>query len=634
MVKKPRNLAKARATYALSKLSKALCSDVLSDGTIAQRFQIPVGHPLHLIEGVVVSRVALFAAFRQVLSGQDVPSIPDENGKRVAVTISIDSEGNGLLDFSDRKVRFENVGLLAEDDHKRLECLNQVLTRHTLSRQTVEKLRTAAAKPLSDADFLECLKTVATSHETLRDVVNPKIEARQIAYSDIIPSQSGYWEQLTATLTDSQSLPDFLNDELGSERAFLVGGEPAQAIRAISLSFCGPELVPIQLFRRLEADYVLSMLQESLKFSDHFGIIGAFEICSDWYPRDTRFASIGSDLLDALFANLDQLKDMCRLFGVGFILATVKLHQHQVLQRRPAFWRRVVAAAHGSLLARIIGPSEIDPTPLLKWAMGIAGKAYYCSISLDSFDEPRWNPDWITPEMLVADVFGRANSAVRTLPEGHLNAQWSETIENAQSKLGRSVVHSTYPAIGESRPRIQPKLEEMGDLLPLYRKFVDNPSLDNFLASEPLFVSFGTPPESLTALLQVVSDLRQIPMKWDDKKVQHAIALAVYVAAQVKDRSLADAIAEHLIESASTIGEERVAGELSFRLLECAAADSDRSNSHRVLANRLEAVAYLLMPNQVPYVHDLLLILAKIDLGLAQLLGKAIATARMASSAR
>src|SRR5262249_21259230 len=204
-------------------------------------------------------------------------------------------------------------------------------------------------------------------------------------------------------------------------------------------------------------DTVLAMLEEAAKLTDHFGLVGAFEICGDWYQRDTRFGPVGEKLLAALFGNEQRLMDMCWVFGAGFVLATARLHQHQTLRRMPAFWRRLTVAAHASILARILGPSSIEPRSLFKWAAEVSGKQYYNPVCLDLTDEPRWLPDWLTPDVLIPDAFGRVSAVARRFPEGESNQEWSRRIEDAKTILGEGgLVRMTYPAIGESGPRAQP----------------------------------------------------------------------------------------------------------------------------------------------------------------------------------
>jgi hypothetical protein len=137
----------------------------------------------------------------------------------------------------------------------------------------------------------------------------------------------------------------------------------------------------------------------------------------------------------------------------------------------------------------------------------------------------------------------------------------------------------------------------------------------------------------MTPVATVIAQLREGPMKLEDGKIQSAVMLAVYIALQVKDRALADSVADFIIQNASTLINEKHAPETFFRLIECSAVDPDRTNSYKVLARRLEILAFVALSDGLPDIYDSLRILQKLDAGLAQLLGKAIAAARMGTKA-
>src|SRR5262249_26305642 len=128
---------------------------------------------------------------------------------------------------------------------------------------------------------------------------------------------------------------------------------------------------------------------------------------------------------------------------------------------------------------------------------------------------------------------------------------------------------------------------------------------------------------------KLIRALRRDASKFEDIKIEAAISVAVYIAVQFKDVALANAVAEFCIEKASTLTGDRITTEVMFRLIECAMADPDRENGQRVLARRLENLAFVVSPDRLPEVYDSLKILQTIDAKIAQALGGAIATARL-----
>jgi hypothetical protein len=49
------------------------------------------------------------------------------------------------------------------------------------------------------------------------------------------------------------------------------------------------------------------MLEQAASFPDHFGVVGAFEICADRFCHDSEFEATGTKILDQLFGDMERL---------------------------------------------------------------------------------------------------------------------------------------------------------------------------------------------------------------------------------------------------------------------------------------------------------------------------------------
>src|SRR6185312_10599182 len=136
-----------------------------------------------------------------------------------------------------------------------------------------------------------------------------------------------------------------------------------------------------------------------------------------------------------------------------FALTGARLAQHEILQRKSAFWRRITAAAHASLVARICGPDNAQE--MYKWALGHSGKPFVFSVSLEATEEPRWKPDWLTPKHLIADAFGRVEAALNKIPEAERPKDWVERVSKAHELIvaQNAEILRMFPAIGQSARR-------------------------------------------------------------------------------------------------------------------------------------------------------------------------------------
>jgi hypothetical protein len=629
------DLSQFRALYVLRRLSSTLCSDVLEDGEIAKRFGIPTHSRVEINEDVIMSQSALLEAVRNLPHGSGSCRLRDESGHEFSAEIIIDVHGDAIFKMDEQEFQLEHAGLLVSNASKRLDYLSEKIARCTLTRQVVEELRKEAGRSdFTDEDkvFLSTVAALNSTHEAFSRALLPKAKAGRLTLEDLLPSEMRYWEQLTAPAGSSRSLEEFSANELLSQRKFLLEGDLRKAFRSISLSFCAPALVPRELFATLDADRVLVMLEEAVALPDHFGLVGAFEICGDMLPRDSRFEAVGKRLLDRLFADKNRLEGACWIYSGAFVLATARLHQHEEFRQRPAFWRRLTAAAHASVIVRILAEGKIDGRSFFNWAVDISGKAYSFSVALDAVDEPRWRADWLGPSVLVPDAFGRCKTIFDRFGKDCGSPGWADGMRGALILLGeRGLLLTLYPAIGESAGRPEPEPEVMGPYTELYRAFIAAPTVESFLQIGGLLFWVGVSSEAILSIRNLIMTLQQTPQKsWDDDlALRSVIALATYSAVLRRDAPLGELIADLLLDISSSGKEGESPGEITLRLVECTAADPDRLRGQQVLARRLETLSLGIERKHLKDVYHSLQILRSLNENLCGLIGKAAAAARM-----
>ena len=276
----------------------------------------------------------------------------------------------------------------------------------------------------------------------------------------------------------SAMLADYIGNELHAAWQAGLEADSVRALRVLATTFTAPELVPRSVFKILNADAAVAAVEAVSNVEDPFSLVGAFEICADRAAEDERFIALGDRLLDNLFANTQRLMGACALFGAIFIIATAHFATHEMLQRRPVFWRRLAAAAHASLVVRVCGGNGIDPKGMISWATRLFGDAYFLAVVSDFSVEPQWRPEWILPKILVADLFGRAVGAWRQLPQETSPPSWKERVEKAYAWIvaGQIGAFAQYPPfsrelagrIGQRLPsfRIFPKAQKPFALYP------------------------------------------------------------------------------------------------------------------------------------------------------------------------
>lgn len=390
-------------------------------------------------------------------------------------------------------------------------------------------------------------------------------------------------------------------------------------------------MVPLETLGQFKSDKMLEALKHLVSFTDPFALAGAFDVCADRADSDPRFIDLGEEILDRLLSDPKRLHGELTTFASGFVVASAYLAEHQTLRKQPVFWRRLAAASHAALVTRVLGGSNDEEGSLLNWAMRITGKSFYLSVMNDFDVEPRWRPDWINPNFIAADIYGRLLASSEKLGD-KAPESWRKTLDDSQSSI---------LAIAPPMARMFPALLQgwrvpSSDLPPadtpvgeLYAEFEREPSVQKFLEFIQLVYMFGFPPEVRHSVLKVMATLRSELATTNPDFAHAALDLAALIAARNHDAELAETVAVVAIERLVTEhGIERVLPTISV-LLECAAAIADRKEALATLARRLENLAFVVPAASLSDAIDAFRILQLINEDLAPLLGRATATARL-----
>ncbi|MCF8476472.1 MAG: hypothetical protein K9G60_05550 [Pseudolabrys sp.] len=628
------NLPRLRAVFALRKLEGQLSSDVISDGSIAAKFEIPTHKPANLGPDITVHQDRLLTAFRDVLAGKRVTAIVDENGKRLQVKVSVAENGTARIVVNKMGFAFTHAGLLSPDRDSRRAFLDRYLKEQSLANVYADELRSLVSKQaMTDEDFATAVGILSGSPESFVQSIKAKVTVRDLSNADLMPENEQHWDNLVAPRRNSETLEEFLRVECEEQRARAFHENPVSAYFASSLSWCAPSLVPVDKIQALPADVTLNLVERTSSLSDHFAVTGTFEICADRLVADARFEAAGTKLLDQLFGDMQQLLERCTFFAAIFTLTLVRLAQHHYLRRKPPFWRRITAAANASLVTRACGADNAEK--LFEWVVEHSGKPFLFSTLLEEVSEPRWKPEWASGNHLIADAFGRVDAALKKMPEATRPAAWGARIEKAREWIIEKhfELFAILPAIGESARCRQPTLEETLGFHDSFQKLCDEPTVDALIDCTPGIYVLGVPKEVAIACHTVLAHLQKTSARLTDTNAKFALQLLSYIAVLVQDEALADAIGQFALEKVRELKNDESTVEIILRLVECSSAYADRTKAADTLARRLESVSFLAKLSASVDLHDSLKQLQLLEGLLSQRLGRALAAARLARSA-
>lgn len=589
--------ARLCALLALERLSPDLLSAVVADGAVVQKLGIhAVARPLEFGQGYTVGRDELFAAFEQAADGK-VPTVQvAHNGATIDATVSIVSDGAALVEAATIRARFDHAALWAQDRERREQALVQSLQIHTLCQALIARLE---ALVLTDSPTFESFRQATdilnTSPEVFAAMLEPKLVTGKIQQTDLVPDDPRYWDNLTAEWRISSTLADYIEGELRQEREARYGRFPSLAKAGFALQFVGQELVPHEWLGQWGRDEVFGFVELLGGYEDHNSLVAGFEVCASQLTRDPRLVAVGEHLLDRLFGDFEMLLNTCRRFAAAFVLATVRLARQEGTRTRPVFWRRLAAATHAALVARTLGRGQFGTEELFDWAMEVSGEYFMLSVYREMGTSPRWQPEWIEPDSLAADAFGRILQAANALAVGSAPPTWLEKISRAQQWFEhRSLISRAYlPSLTQGeRPISIPAVAEVLRVRAeeLYRELCAQPTAQALIRFADITELTGIPPaycEGIALAFSKIFAIDELEKEW----VQSALAVSARMALTSQNPALAELVGEMILKVATrnieTIG---VFGTV-IRLLECAAADPNSGPALSKMARRMESLA-------------------------------------------
>lgn len=597
------HVARLRALFALDKLSPALLSAVIADGDLVSKLNLTAtAQPVQLGPDVTVARDDLFAAFAAAAEGGSVKTAVVDQGNPAEAAVSLNSEGAALVETARLGVQFAHAALWTTDPVRRREALVEELRRHTLTQSSIAQLEQLdMTEPAESYErFQTATDILNASPEVVAAMLAAKLPDGRLAEDDLLPEDTRYWDNLTAEWQSSPSLVEFINNELRAERESRRAAYKQLAYVSMSLQFAGQELVPHDWLAQWPIDDVIRLVDFLGGCEDHTSLSAGFEICARQLARDTRFTALGEQMLERLFADPDVLLVRCQRFAAAFVLATVRLALHERTRARPVFWRRLAAAAHAALVARTLGRSDSGGEELLNWAMERRGEYFLLSVYRELRESPRWQPEWVDAESLMADAFGRVDQAVQALLAQEVPCTWLERIARTRRWLDeRGLTARTWlPSPTQGDRFVQEALipralkdraeERCGEL-------AVHPTAENLLRLSNVTELAGVPAErgaEIRRALDAIFTDGSVKKEW----VQAVLAAAARIALISQDTALADAVAEHVLNQSVYNPDGIRSLEVVIRLLQCAAADPDTDSALKRMAGRMESFVLAMPP--------------------------------------
>jgi hypothetical protein len=228
-------------------------------------------------------------------------------------------------------------------------------------------------------------------------------------------------------------LQSYIRDDLRKAQVAFFRLHPKQALRRTAFTALWRPLIPFDLLSSLVSGDVESLLEAE----DPFSLLFGFELCRHLLPKDITFADLGARFLSKLLDEDNGSIGRCTLFSAVAIIATLNLRRNARAVDAPLFWVRLAALSHAGVLTDALARLP-DRAGFLRWSAENFYPDYLWHDVVDRRDAPRWNPDWIDPDQIYAELVGRAAIVLHMIPEAGRPPAWTSAIDAAFNRLRES----------------------------------------------------------------------------------------------------------------------------------------------------------------------------------------------------
>lgn len=396
--------------------------------------------------GVSVSRSALFSCVRTVLNDpHQRPEIRDQEGNIWKIE-SINCE-SGLTKMAqdNRGLILPEFWMLINNPSIRLSNFERVafdLNLPTTSRfYWLEKLKLG---PLNDDQVDEVREDIKDTPAHISKCIVGEANDRHNKTETLVPRSIRYFSRLVGEYTEENTLDAYVQGALKTHVAELIAGNKVEGLKqALLLSAHSsiPSIIDLGCF---DASEIQTIFEELEQKGDRLSQLGAIELglsIFDQYPQlEVSVAGMIRQILDD-----DPAAEESRFTLLSALVVFVEgeVSYAKTLINTPPFWRRLATFAQASLIERCVISYPVDIELLNQWVHSGRGHQFYLQTLCDLRLEPKWVPDFISPNQLKAEFVARITNAAQ-LNEDKISLPLMQELifgEDARSVIRINAMH-------------------------------------------------------------------------------------------------------------------------------------------------------------------------------------------------
>lgn len=539
---------------------------------------------------VAVESVSLFKAIGAAIDGRKSARIKLPNGKEIRAKLGINQRNRAVIQLGKQSFVFHDADLLAASRARRARALARSLKAYPLLADEAALWRERLAKgPLEKNAFVELMTALERTPEALTATVGT---TRSLSAEVLVPDDRNYYFRLLAPPPDALGgIRTYTATKLAEARKYLLKTNPAVGLRRIAYSNLWQPLIPFDVLGRVGAAQVAT-LRDAF---DPFSLLFGFELCRARIEDGKSYAALATDFLKALFDDDEVLRRRCQVFTACAVLTTVNLRRTFTESVVPLYWFRLSALTHAGLLTEALRHLA-RPEEFYDWARKGYGTQFLWYVLYDRRDAPRWRSEWISPEQVEAELFGRVQCAIGSLPRDRWPKAWTEIIDKffARQQARNQTIASHFPGpfddFGET-PVPPPELQKIIDEVEASLEAAATPS------EVPRLTGVAYLSRPTDKIIRELTRLLSLPPA--EVLDGEFLDTCAHIAAAGRSEPLARSVVTQCLRAVRNSSSERIASDFYSSIIEACATHAD-PKAYREFLGESSTSFVLNLPGSIP----------------------------------
>lgn len=340
-------------------------------------------------------------------AGAASETVTDKAGGTWQVSWSEDA-GWPVMTSGDQQVSLAGLWFVAQDDATRRALLERVFRENRAVGPDLERWRDLLTTAPIDVEDIESFQDdiARTPTQNVIAIRSGMIEGTSRAET-LTPTGLHYYERLVGARGDADTLTTFLAGPATAHFSSLLEWNVEEGLRQALLSGSHANLVP-SLPEGFDPSILERVIQWAAARGDRISQIGAFEL-------GMRHLAEVPSLTPSLASIVEQIREdnpedqngRLILLSNLFTFVDGSIIHMGYLQGAPPYWRRLASLAQASMIEREFVRGGIAADTTNNWLKRGRGAPFYLQNTIDGRLEPRWLPDFATPQQWKQELIGR-----------------------------------------------------------------------------------------------------------------------------------------------------------------------------------------------------------------------------------